>query len=354
MPTPILDALKLPRVSVDPKGLDLVRATIAAALSDTPRDAAQFAANRWGAKSRAAEITKAAVSGATTTAATQGLAFVNDSAAVEFFDVVRSQAVIGKVPFRRIPFRTPTLSMDEGPAVAWRDENAAYRTSLLKVSRSAGLEPFDLGAMIVVTKELLQHSSVDAEVIVRDMLARGLAAELDRTLLDPANTGTSGIKPASITTGAFPDSSPAEAIFDWGDTFTGDTSKAWLVMNPWQAARLYGAARPDIGARGGTWAGFPVATSTAVADGIFILIDPDQVALALGGASVRATEQGAVEMQDSSSMTSGASPTAATLTSMWQTNSVAIIGSVAANWRVVRADAVQVFDAQAYGLSGGV
>ena len=68
--------------------------------------------------------------------------------------------------------------------------------------------------MIVVTKELLQHSSVDAEVIVRDMLARGLAAELDRTLLDPANTGTSGIKPASITTGAFPDSSPAEAIFD--------------------------------------------------------------------------------------------------------------------------------------------
>ena len=125
-------------------------------------------------------------------------------------------------------------------------------------------------------------------------------------------------------------------------------------MNPWEAARLYGAARPDIGARGGTWAGFPVATSTAVADGIFILIDPDQVALALGGASVRATEQGAVEMQDSSSMTSGASPTAATLTSMWQTNSVAIIGSVAANWRVVRADAVQVFDAQAYGLSGGV
>ena len=68
--------------------------------------------------------------GATTTAATQGLAFVNDSAAVEFFDVVRSQAVIGKVPFRRIPFRTPTLSMDEGPAVAWRDENAAYRDVL--------------------------------------------------------------------------------------------------------------------------------------------------------------------------------------------------------------------------------
>jgi hypothetical protein len=253
-----------------------------------------------------------------------------------------------------VPFRTPTISMDEGPSVGWRDESNAYRTSLMKVSRSAGLEPFDLGAMIVVTKELLQQSSIDAELMIRDMLAKGLAAELDRTLLDPSNTGTSGVKPASITSGSAAMDSPLEAIFDWGDTFTGDPNNSWIVMHPFQAARLYGAGRPDIGSRGGSWAGFPVATSSACSEGIFILIDPDQVAVAIGTADIRASEQGAIEMQDSSSQSSGASPTATTLTSMWQTNSVAIIGSVSANWRVVRLDSVQVFDAQAYGLSGGL
>ena len=238
--------------------------------------------------------------------------------------------------------------MDEAPPTAWRDEANAYRVSPMKISRSAGLEPFNLGCMTVLTKELLKSSS--AEIIVRNVLSRALAAELDRTLLDPSNTGTSGIKPASITAGSAVQDSPQEAFLDWGDTFQGNATTSWLVMNPWQAARLSSAARPTIGVKGGTLAGFGVVTSTAVQDGIFILIDPDQVALAVGSANIRASEQGAVEMQDSSTQSSGASPTATTLTSMWQTNSVAIIGSITANWRVVRADAVQVFDASAYGL----
>ena len=67
------------------------------------------------------------------------------------------------------------------------------------------------------------------ELIIRDMLAKGLAAELDRALLDPANTGTSNVKPASITSGSAVMDSPSEAIFDWGDTFTGDPNNSWIV-----------------------------------------------------------------------------------------------------------------------------
>ena len=111
MGKPILDALKQAEArgtSIKPKGIDLVRAGIANALhSGSHREAVQYAANRWGEKSRAAENDKAAVPGSTTTATTQGLALVNNSAAVEFFDVVLSQAVNRRLPFAEFLFAPP-------------------------------------------------------------------------------------------------------------------------------------------------------------------------------------------------------------------------------------------------------
>jgi len=89
-------------------------------------------------------------------------------------------------------------------------------------------------------------------------------------------------------------------------------------------------------------------------EGFFALIDPDYVAVALGNADVRASEQAVIDMQDSSSMTSGSSVAATTGVSMWQANARAIIGSISANWRVTRIGAVQLFDLQNYGLAGGV
>jgi hypothetical protein len=121
-------------------------------------------------------------------------------------------------------------------------------------------------------------------------------------------------------------------------------------MHPLQAARMSGSERPGLGANGGTWAGFKVLTSTAHPDGSFTLIDPDYVALALGNAEIRASDEASVEMVDSSSMASGPSVAAASMTSMFQVNAVAIIGSLNANWAVVRPEAVQTFDAPAFGL----
>ena len=98
----------------------------------------------------------------------------------------------------------------------------------------------------------------------------------------------------------------------------------------------------------------PVVTSTAMTDGFFALIDPNQIAVALGDGDVRASDNAVVDMQDSSSMTSGPSVAAATAVSMFQVNARAIIGSISANWRVIRDDAVLLFDLQGYGVAGGV
>lgn len=109
-----------------------------------------------------------------------------------------------------------------------------------------------------------------------------------------------------------------------------------------------------MGARGGTWAGFPVLTSTACPEGIIVLVDPDYVAVAMGNPNVRVSQEAAVDMSDASSMTSGPSVSAANLTSLFQVNGLGLIGSMNANWRLTKAEAVQAFDAQAYGLSGGL
>lgn len=106
-----------------------------------------------------------------------------------------------------------------------------------------GLEPFDVGALIVASNEVLRDASLDAELWLRDQIVRTLAAALDAAFIDPANTGTGGIKPASVTSGTgTAGDSPSESFLDWGDPFTGDPLNAWIILNPYTAARLSGAA----------------------------------------------------------------------------------------------------------------
>ena len=353
MPTPILDAIKQHRVSATPSGLDFIRLGIADALAN-PHEEADFAAKRWGENARVTRILKASVPGISTGTGA-GDAMVDDAGVrAEFFDTVRAASVIGKLPLHRVPFETRMLSMDEGPIVSWRKEGAAYGNSPLKMTNTAGLARYDLGALMVVSRETLMDQSSSAELTIRDQLVKSLAAKLDADFLDPANSGTAGTKPASVTSGAGSSVSPQESMFDFSDEFQGDPTISVILLNPYQAARLYGAARPDVGARGGTWGGFPVLTSTAVPDGFMVLLDPSQIALALGEADIRASENAMVDMVDSSSMTSAATVAQSTGVSMFQVNCLAIIGSISANWRVMRDDAVMLYDLQSYGLAGGL
>src|SRR5262245_40970937 len=239
----------------------------------------------------------------------------------EFFDLVRATSIIGRLNVHRIPFRTRTLVQDEGPRVAWRDEGAAYGNSPLKLTAVTGLEPFEVGALIVSTMELLRDASLNAELQIRDQLVKALAVAFDSAFIDPANSGSAGVKPAAVTSSASGDSpAPGENLFKWADSFAGGPENAVILLNPWQAARLSSAARPNIGANGGTWAGFPVITSTSVPEGQMVLLDPARIAVAMGNAEIRVSTQGTVEMADSSSM-NVTSPTAANQTSLWSTNS---------------------------------
>ena len=341
-----------------PKGLAFVRGAIANALTGNSKDAVLFAESRWGSGSRAALVTKAAVPGlhSTVDGGSQIISSEGAAARAEFFDLVRASAIIGKLPVQRIPFRTATLVQDEGPRVEWKDEGAAYSQSPIKLTRVTGLEPFDVGAMIVASNEVLRDAALDAELWLRDQLVKALAVAVDAAFIDPANSGTSDVKPASVTngTGTAGDFAFGVVLRIRGDQFTGDPLNAWIILNPWTAARLSGAARPNVGARGGSLAGFPVITSTAVNPEDIIVLDPACIAVAMGNADLRVSQQASVQMDSAPSMTSttdGSGVTAVSQVSMWQTNSTAFIGSINANWRLTRDNAVQVFNAPQYGLA---
>jgi hypothetical protein len=344
--TPLTGLRNKGTVSSAPKGLDFVRAAIAQAVGGNAAAAERYAEKRWG--DTAGLRVKAALPAMNTQADGGASLISSESGASEFFDLVRAASVLGKLPVHRVPFYQRLLTQDEGPRVAWRDHGGAYGNSPLKLTAVTGLEPFDLGALIVATDEALRDSSIEAELHIRNQLVRALATGLDEAFISSANSGSAGVKPASVTSGASGSVSPSEALFDWSDEYQGDWANSWILLHPATAARISGAARPDVGR--GFWGAFPVLLSSAVGIEEIVILDPSQIAVALSPAGLRVSSQAAIDMSDTSSMASGGTVAQASMVSMFQTNSKAIIGSVNANWAVLRDDAVMVYNTFQYGL----
>ena len=316
--------------------MPFVRRAIAAAVTDNAQDAESYALERWGLNIKAALP-------ALNTQTDGGAATISsESGASEFFDAVRAQSIIGRLAVTKVPFRTRALVMNEGARVVWRDEGAAYGNSPLSMSAIAGLEPYDCGALIVATNEQLRDASIDAELQIQNQLVKALASALDAAFIDPSNSGTAGIKPASVTNASSSMNSPSEALFDWSDEFQGDANGSVILLNPYTAARLQSSNRPYVGSQDGSLGGWPVYTSTSVGPEDIVYLYPPAIMVALGNADLRVSTQASVEMVDTSSMTSATSVAAVNTTSLWQTNATGIIGSITANWVVTRPGAVAV------------
>lgn len=344
------------RASSLPKGLNTVRGVIAHAVAKLKQiDPVEYAINRWGEYSPAVAATEKAAAPALNVATWSG-AQLNDTSVgdPQLFDLVYPATIVGRMNIRRIPFYTRMLALDEGPACGWRGQGGAFATGVLKATNVAGFERFSVGAVIAITEELLKSNTVDAEIIVRDMIVKGIAAQIDRDFISPTNNGSANVKPASVSYAGAAMDSPSEAFLDWSSTYTGDPNASWVVLNPWDASRLYGSSRPDIGVRGGTLAGFPALTSTAVPEGQIILLDPGQVSLAMDGVELKVSRDAAIELN---SAPAGHSVTPAagdqTLVSAFQENFAAVMGFVYANWALMKPGACKVYDLQSYGLAGG-
>lgn len=319
-------------------------------------------------------VQKATVPAGTTTQAVYASPLVYaDNLASEFVEYLRPQTIVGKLNLTRVPFNVRVPTQTNGGHAAWVGEGAGKPVTSVAFS-SVSLSHHKLATIAVLTKELVRLSTPSAETLVRNTLAGAIIEQMDRDFIDPATAAVAGVNPASITNGLVALSSAGTSA-DNVRTDIGNILEAYLQANqdpsglafimPPTLAVVLSLMRNslgqkefmDINAGGGTLEGFPVVTSQLAANAsgagnLVIAVKQSDIFLADDGeVSIDVSEQASVQMSDAPTINS-TTGTAASLVSLWQTNSVGIRAERAITWTKARSTAVVYMDDVNWGSVG--
>lgn len=326
----------------------------------------------YGEDSSTVQIVKATVSPGTTVSGNWASALVGEesSAFADFVEWLRPQTVVGRfgsdgIPaLRRVPFNVPLISQTGGGAGYWVGEAKPKPLTAFNFSRTT-LTPLKVANIAVLSEENIRYSSPSSDTIIRDELGRALIEAIDAAFIDPANSGQSGVKPASITNGA--NTVAAQSTGDIDDIildvralikkFTDannsprsgviimseDNAVALsLMLNP-----LGQPAFPGMGMMGGRLLGWPVIVSSQAGTNV-VLVNASDIYLGdEGGVTVDVSREASVEMLDGS-LTQDP-PTGASLVSLWQNNLAGFRAERTINWGTRRQASVAVLTGAAWG-----
>jgi hypothetical protein len=331
--------------------VSLAQIVIAKALAHEQADnAAVVAATRWGEGSRAARVLKAAVSAGATSNWGGELVPEYAAAVAEFVAAVRERSIIGNLPLRRVPQRTPILTQGAKAEASWVAEGAPAPLTSMSFSRDT-IDLLKVIALAVVSEELLNSADPNAESTITADLVRAVADASDAAFIDPTNAGVAGEQPASITNGLTPVAAAGTFKADLGaliDGYEGDLTAAYLIARPELLLALSGTDWPNVGVRGGELGGMPVIASRNLpldntGKHQVVLVDPTGVFYAAdeAQAEIKTSRQGAIQMLDNPT-NNAVTPTATTLVSLFQTNAVAVGAMMRENWQVARPGAVRL------------
>lgn len=309
-------------------------------------------------------IEKAAVPAASTLSTTWAGNLINEGGAAfaDFVEFLRARSLYGQISdrFRNLPFDAPVLVQGSGGVGKWVKEGNAKPLTQWTYTR-AKLTQLKVAAIAAATKETLMRASVAADTFLRDELARAVGARIDSTLISTdaavADTSPAGLLNGTAATTLTGDGTVAGIRCDIatmlkelvGDNLT--VSGAFWVMPETTAIDLslatneVGApAFPGVTPTGGTLAGLPVFTSQYVpsssAGPVVALIKGDEIFLGdEGGIQVSMSDQASLQMDDAPTNNS-VTPTATSVVSLWQTNSVGFLVERILNWQKRRPGAV--------------
>jgi HK97 family phage major capsid protein/HK97 family phage prohead protease len=296
----------------------------------------------------------------------------------DFVEFLRAMTIVGRFgtngypSLRRIPFRVPIITQPTGSSAYWVGEGDGKPLTKPTFGRTT-LAPLKVATIAVATMELLRDSSPAAETLIRDDLAAAVAERIDISFIGSTGAGdvsVSGVSPASITYGA-------ETIAATG---TGDADDIRLdfrsamqkfidsknplntgvvVMSTANALALSMLLNPlgqpefpNITMSGGTFMGLPVMTSEYVSDFIVIMNASDVWFADDGGVQIDMSTEASLQMvggNDEGSTQNSISPTATSVVSLWQTNSVGFRAERTLDWALRRSTAVVVITGAEWG-----
>jgi hypothetical protein len=316
---------------------DAIKSAIAFAFVGNEHPAARsWALDRWGQAGTPTFVDKAAESSSVMVdldgSTTSGLI---DRA---LFGAVREQAVLFRLRGARRTGWNVRSILTGGTVASWVQEGKAIPVNKASFD-NVGLEPCKVAGITVATDETLQ-AVPDIEAQLFGDLTRAVVDVLDRDLLDPANAGSAGVTPPSITNGVAPivaTSDPAVDLAALVAAFGGDLLSSYFVMRPETAVALAATGNfPDLGARGGEAIGLPVLTSRNAPIESVILVDPTGFMVAYDEAiQLEASRQGTLQMDDAPTMSS-VPPSPTNVVSLWQANSRALRAIANVAWEEAR------------------
>lgn len=281
----------------------------------------------------------------------------------DFLAALRPLTIIGRLQnLRRIPPRVPMLTAVTGSTAAWRG-NGQHRTLSAGTFTRENLPLLSVGAMSVASNELLADASMEGEAeLLRDLLSACVEA-LDSAFILPSNAGIADTTPASVTSAATPifvqggavsdlDSAIASAIAALVAAGSSLSGASW-ICSPVLAAGLSLArgtggdlAYPGVFANGGQLIGLPVLTSAVCepdSDGYSLaLVDASQVSFAEDAPNLSVSRNASIEMSTAPAGSTTEPAAATTLVSMFQSDTTALLASLACNWRLRKSGCAQV------------
>jgi len=280
---------------------------------------------------------------------------------VDLAAVLRPLTVLGRMTgVRRAPFLTRLLVQSVGGSGAWVAEGRPLAVSAAGISEDATLDVLKVGAIRVLTVELMRNAVAGSDALIAADAAASLVEALDTALIDPANGGVPGETPASIASGAPSISSSGSSVAQIDHDLElmvqslvaaeMSLASATWVMSPTTAVSLALKRGPDgapsypgVTARGGQLLGLPILTSSSCSasgspgERFLALVEQSEILVADdGGGRIELTTNATLQMSDA--------PVAGSTqqVSLWQNNLVGLKSVRFVNWRRRRTGAVAV------------
>lgn len=356
-------------------GQSYTRMIIAKALSHIHGgSAADHAAYRWGKSNptlvRLIKANEVAGGGMASGEWGAELASIDGRFTGDFIEFLTSRTVFDKLPFRRVPANVTIKGQDGTATGYWVGEGLAIPASKADFS-AVNLTPLKVGALAVISNELIMNSSPDAEMLVRDALADASAQRVDTTVFS-TDAASGGVSPAGLLHGLSAGTASGVDIdavsTDLKALYAGfisakNASGLAVVTTPALAKSLSlmrdtlgSFAFPSITQDGGTLLGDPAYTGDNIGSGDFILLKPSDIyRIGDTGVQVSISRDASIEM---ASDPTGASlaPTAASkqVVSMFQSENTAIKVVRSINFAKRRASAVAYIGDADYGAAASV
>lgn len=338
-------------------------------LEDYQRTPGQIAETLWGkTHPTLVRVIKAGVPAGTTTGNEWGDELVQaDSRYMgDFIEYLYSMTVYDRLPLKEVPAHVTIKGQDGTATGYWTGEGTSIKVSSQDYS-TISLTPLKVGAISVVTNELLRYSSPSAEMLVRDSLVNASSQRVDQTFLSTL-AAVSGVSPAGLLVSGTPvvnsnGTSAAALRQDMRELYAGfitakHATNLRLVMHPSLAKSIslmvntLGQTEfPGLGAGGGTLLGDTVVTGENVNAQHMILLDPSEIwKIGDMGVEVSLSRDATIEQADDPTG-EVLTPTAQSkqMTSMFQAESTAFKVVRTINYQKRRSSAVSYVPDAGYG-----